>query len=347
MLTKSGHEILHNAKTKHYPNGLCKTSVCSKAIYREDGWEPVNPSPKGRREKPQNPDNPSREDSVRRAKNKVFDIAMMNSFDYFVTWTLNKEYIDRYDSVAVKEKLQSFLRNKVYRNGMKYLLIGEHHKDGAIHMHGLISGNFKLTDSGKKAKTGQPIYNMEDWKLGWSTVIPTYGENEHVAKYITKYVTKDFQKIFGNYYYAGGDIVRDAPYTLHDVDYFSLDAKEYSVPDANIGFKYLITKEDEQHDRASETDIESGIGRIFDRTADTREQSGHREILLCLYRSFCRSYGRGQVDGGNYLKRPATVLHGFTGAKIEHGDSTELYPGGESFSDMVLQRGIYERLSAR
>jgi len=253
---------------------------------------------------------------------------MMNGFDYFVTWTLNKEYIDRYDPAAVSKSLKIFLQNKVARNGMKYVLIGEHHKDGAIHMHGLISGKFKLTDSGKKTETGQPIYNMEDWKLGWSTVIPTYGEHEHVAKYITKYVTKDFQKIFGNYYYAGGDIIRDVPYTLHDMDYFSLEAKEYSVPDENIGFKYLSTKEDEQHDTATETDLESGVRRISDRTADTREQPRNSEILSRLYRSLCRSHGRGQADGGNYPERPETLLHGLTGAEIEHSDRPELYPGG-------------------
>ena len=284
MLPKCLQDITYNAKTKHYPNGLCKTSVCSKSVYREDGWEECKPVSVVR-EKPQNSDNPSRSDSVQRAKNKVFDIAMMNDFSYFVTWTLNKERIDRYDPAAVSKAVKTFLKNKVARNGMKYLIIGENHQDGAIHFHGLVSGNFKLTDSGKRTKKGQPIYNMDDWKFGWSTAIPTYGEMEHVAKYITKYITKDFQKIFGNYYYAGGDIVRDVPYTLHDMDYSRLDAEEHSIPKANLGFKYITTKEDEQHDRASQADPASGIQRISDRATNSGEQLENNRVLQLLQQS--------------------------------------------------------------
>ena len=197
-------EVCHNTKIKCYPSGLKRVTVCTAPIFREPGWEPEHNKP--RFAKPQNPDEESRADNVKRAKEKCFDIAMMNKFDYFITWTLSADKIDRYNPDEVSKQLKKFLNNMVCRYDLKYIIIPEHHKDGAIHMHGLISGNIKLKHathkkSGKPMHTtsGKPIYNMPQWKYGWSTAIETYGDTEHVARYITKYITKDFQKIFGNF----------------------------------------------------------------------------------------------------------------------------------------------------
>lgn len=232
-------EIYHNTKEKFYP-GFSKVVFCSRAIFREKGFEPVEDRVKVFKSKPKNIDNDVRDDSIRRAKEKVFDIALMNNFEYFVTWTLDQRKIDRYNPQVVSKKLKQFLNNMQKRYNMKYLIIPELHRDGAIHMHGLVSGNIRLIDSGKKTGSGHKIYNMPQWKLGFSTAIPTYGDNFAIAKYITKYITKDFCKIFGNFYYAGGDIVRDAPIKLYDTVYQNVEAKEYIVPHACLAFKYLV-----------------------------------------------------------------------------------------------------------
>jgi len=71
------------------------------------------------------------------------------------------------------------------------------------------------------------------------------GEPDHYAKYIAKYITKDFAKIFGNYYYAGGDIERNAPVEYLNTDYDAYDAydePEHYVRAIATGFKYAILK---------------------------------------------------------------------------------------------------------
>ena len=110
-------------------------------------------------------------------------------------------------------------------------------------MHGLISGDFKLLDSGKKTERGATIYNMPEWTWGFSTAIETDHNVSRIASYITKYITKDFRKIFGKFYYAGGvDLVRQAPTRLYDTNYQEVNGKEYSVKAANLGFKYVTTE---------------------------------------------------------------------------------------------------------
>ena len=233
--------IYHNTKSKVYPDGHQKITICTRPIFRDDGWEPVAPDAPGVKEsKPKDMSNEVRADSVKRAKERVFDIAYCNDFTHFITWTLDQAKIDRYDSKEVSRKLKKYLDNHVQRHDLKYLVIPEHHKDGAIHMHGLISGDVDLIDSGHTTKDGKRIYNMPQWTLGYSTAIELDQHKDRIAKYITKYITKDFAKIFGSFYYAGGHgLIRKPPVILYDTDYLSVNAEEYTVQAARLGFKYI------------------------------------------------------------------------------------------------------------
>jgi hypothetical protein len=235
-----GVAILHNTKAKIYPNGQQKITICSKPIFKNECWEPVEfADPVS---KPKNLDNEVREDNIKRAKERIFDIAMCNQFDYFVTWTLDADKINRYDADEISKKLKTFLNNKVKRNNARYLVIPEHHQDGAIHMHGLLSGDFEMVDSGKTTKDGKTIYNMPQWSLGFSTAIKLDEHKDRVSRYITKYVTKEFKKIFGSFYYAGGHgLVRKPKTELYDVDYDSFELQEYSPEGVNMWFKYINT----------------------------------------------------------------------------------------------------------
>ena len=289
----------YNTKVKVYPDGVRRVTVCSHAIFKEDGWElteikdlresadfleeikrdrvlaeiyelqkdrdlieePFGPSVFGnwgrlpseiladlkaelkKEAKPKNMTNDVRSDNLKRAKERVFDIAYCNEFTHFVTWTLNKEMIDRYDAKEVSKKLHDFLHNMQKRHNLLYLVIPELHKDGAIHMHGLISGEIDLVDSGKKTSDGKAIYNMPQWKLGFSTAIELSGDRINVAKYITKYITKDFKKIFGSFYYAGGHGLQRKPsIELCDMDYEKVKEKAFLVPAANREFKYFVVE---------------------------------------------------------------------------------------------------------
>lgn len=172
----------------------------------------------------------------RRAKSRIFDLALCNfDFRYFVTWTLSPERCDRYDYKANVRNLGQWLDNRVRRNGLKYLIVPELHRDGAIHFHGLVNDAVKLEpsetwlhpDSGRPVKFStlkrqhispddcQRVYNLADWQNGYTTAIELYGERAHSAAYVAKYVTKSEGSIGGRYYLHGGRL-REPMYAYAD-----------------------------------------------------------------------------------------------------------------------------------
>lgn len=262
ILSVPERAISHNMKIKEYPNGDCKITVASKPVFKEKGYEAVRNDV--RTPKPKNLENDTRDDSIRRAKDRASDIIRMNEFMCFVTLTFDGEKIDRSSVEDIRDKLNNFLSNQVQRSDLKYILIPEYHKkNNAVHFHGFFSGNIQLADSGTVKAKGfkkpikietakryhipleecQTVYNLPQWKWGFSTAIKTDGNNIALSKYITKYITKDVQKIFGNFYFAGGHgLKRDVPFSLTDTDYdnFEADTEVYcSVTDTS--FKYLDT----------------------------------------------------------------------------------------------------------
>ena len=172
---KTEAEITHNAKVKLYPDGTAKLIVASSPIFRAAGWEPTATQRSNAGERCGQPDERARTDSVRRSRQKVFDLAALNEWELFVTLTLDKERIDRYDPSAVAGRVKKWLDNGVQRHGWRYLLIPELHRDGAVHMHGLFSGGLRLVDSGHKTARGQTIYNLPQWRYGFTTAMEVYG----------------------------------------------------------------------------------------------------------------------------------------------------------------------------
>lgn len=190
-------------------------------------------------------DRSQRTDSIKRAIDKAFEIGLANDFKYFITLTLDKEKIDRYDRVLIYKKLRSWLCNRVQRNKMDYILFPEYHKleDGqterAIHFHGLVNAEgLDLVDSGRKTKAGQEIFNLTNWKYGFSTVIELDGRTA-IVRYVTKYITKGNEKIFGKYYLSGGKTLkREVPAEYLNLDYNEFDGQEYHIPAAGMSVKY-------------------------------------------------------------------------------------------------------------
>ena len=191
------------------------------------------------------PDAEVRSDSVKRAIDKAFEIGLSNDFQYFVTLTLDKTKIDRYDKKVIYPKLKNWLSNMVQRNHMDYIFFPEYHKqkeyekEPAIHFHGLVNASYlDLTDSGKRTEAGQVIYNLIGWKYGFSTVIKLDGRTA-VVRYVTKYITKDNHKILGKFYLSGGKTLkRSVPCDFFDVDYQTFDGQEYKIPNAGFSVKY-------------------------------------------------------------------------------------------------------------
>lgn len=157
-----------------------------------------------------------------RARKRVFDFVLGDSeLDLFCTLTLDRAKISRTEWVEIVPRLSTWLDNKVRRNGLKYVLVPEHHKDGAIHFHGCMnSAALRLEPSGIVDK-GQEVLNIVQWKYGFTTAKRIGGEQADrvkVAKYVAKYMTKDFEMVGGRYYLHGGALVEPI-YRYENTDY--------------------------------------------------------------------------------------------------------------------------------
>lgn len=131
--------------------------------------------------------------SVRRSKNVIYDVAKSNEWKWFFTLTFNPNKVDSFDYNLTTTKLSNWLKYMRKKcPDMKYLVVPELHESGRWHFHGLFANveNMKFVDSGKRDKKGRIIYNVDSYKLGFSTAT----EIEDVQKacnYIAKYITFD------------------------------------------------------------------------------------------------------------------------------------------------------------
>lgn len=145
--------------------------------------------------------------SLSRARAAVFEVAVCNPWEYFVTLTVDPEKFDRFNLDAWHRDFSQWLRNQRRLHGcaLGYLLVPEKHPtSGAWHMHGLFLGlplsrlrpfvqdeylPYKILD---KLQKGQAVYDWPGYrkKYGFCTVEPLR-DRARAASYIAKYVTKD------------------------------------------------------------------------------------------------------------------------------------------------------------
>ncbi len=241
----TSNQIQHNTRVKVYPDGTRDVMVCTRACFREAGWEAADREPKMANTLP--PDTKRGEESntcsntnraMRRARAAVREIALCNPFSYFVTLTLDKEKIDRYDMSVITRRLNNWLSNRVRRNGLAYVLVPERHKDGAIHFHGFFNNALKVVESGHHDKNGHVIYNLPAWDLGFTTAIELYGDYHSAVGYVCKYIGKQGEKPGGRWYYSGGALVQPEVH-LVDTDWEEIvpeDAHCFEVPEAAARF---------------------------------------------------------------------------------------------------------------
>lgn len=228
---------------KIYPDGSRHILVADRPIFRESGWEiadkeRVRSAPRAEAVEwlaeaedaeavECHSATASSDRSRRRARVAVRDYGLCNDFRYFVTLTLDAAYINRYDAKEVVKKLNTWLDNSVRRQGLKYVLVPELHKDGAIHFHGFFNEALEVADSGTMippnggkpkrprskaqraawaADGGHVVYNLPRWGLGFSTAIELYGRRSEAVGYVCKYISKASEKIGGRWYYSGGGL---------------------------------------------------------------------------------------------------------------------------------------------
>ena len=278
-------KLFHNARIKRYPDGSGELLIGSRPFgggdqsrlpaYLDDGEPPFIPfeslEDKAEREYAQLEREAiscteeervanaaacraaSVRRSVRRARKAVRDLARSNDWAFFVTLTLDPAKVNRYSFAEVWKHMRHWLGNNVRRKGLTYLLVLEHHKDGALHAHGFFNDALEAVDSGtmsipgRKAPVkvrsaaqraafermgGHTVYNLPDWGWGFSTAIRLYGERDAAISYVCKYIGKEMsgadgaecgtpEKIGGRWYYSGGALQRPT------VEWFDVDVREW------------------------------------------------------------------------------------------------------------------------
>lgn len=233
-------ELRCNASVKLYPDGSALFTVADHDIFQVRGYQQHRDKEREQRGSAaltpaQRADNIRR--AQRRARAAAFDIAVSSDFDLFVTLTLDQNKCDRYNAPEILRHLRYWLDNNVRRHGLRYLLVPEYHKDGAIHFHALFNDCLPLVDSGTVEYHGRPrrptsdadrqrmiddgghvVYNLPAWGWGFTTAIKLYGNLDAAAGYVVKYITKSDEKIGGRWYCSGGDIKR-ADVLSADIDF--------------------------------------------------------------------------------------------------------------------------------
>ena len=158
--------------------------------------------------------------NISRARSMIFEYAYCNSWDYFITLTVAPDKYNRYDLKSYIKDLGKFINNYCtrYHSRILYLFIPERHKDGAWHMHGLISGI--LPKHLVINKNGYLDFVLYAKKFGYCSLGPLKSHGA-VSKYIIKYVTKDLACMpFGQrlYYCSKGLNTSKVLYQFDDVD---------------------------------------------------------------------------------------------------------------------------------
>lgn len=236
---KSAGETLCNCRIKYTPKGeVLEACVASRPIFNP-GYETLEGAERAERG---SATEEGRKRAARRAKKRLFELAMCNELDTFITLTLDGKQIDRYDIRAVTKKLNVWLDNRVRRKGLKYLLVAEAHKDGAIHFHGLVNGEaLKLEDSGHRDKKGRKVFNVTDWKWGCvTTAVRVDKSYKRVCHYVSKYITKQQGEkgpLGGRYFYHGGAL-EEPKVEYYQVGEFPGGGKKYDLEEAGLTLRY-------------------------------------------------------------------------------------------------------------
>lgn len=189
--------------------------------------------------------------SISRSKQRVYEYALCNDWEYFVTFTINQNYFDRYDFNAYKKAFTKWLSNYSARKTggvkIKYVLVPELGKNGVWHFHGLMSGI--PLDHLSPFEPGEHSQQLIDENyLNWNAYEKKFGycsfgqiQNiEKVAGYITKSITKSpatqMRKLHSKLFYSTKNLARPTEigrgYNLVSID-------KYDYENEYVGSKWL------------------------------------------------------------------------------------------------------------
>lgn len=147
------------------------------------------------------------DESIIRAKSTIFELAYCNTWDFFITLTIDPSKYDRTDLKRYYKVFTQWLRDyrKKYGISISYLFVPElHEKGNAWHMHGLIAGlsidHLRLFEESEKLphsilneiRKGRQIFDWTAYreKFGYVSLSPIRS-HQGISGYLTKYITKD------------------------------------------------------------------------------------------------------------------------------------------------------------
>jgi len=169
--------------------------------------------------------------SLRRSRTQIRDLIQCNDFDLFGTITFDPQKIDRLNIDLCKKSVTQWLNHLQAKYGkFDYLLIPELDKGNALHFHALFKAyTGSMTDSGHKDNAKRIIYNLDDYKMGF-TNFSYIGSIERSATYISKYITKDTPVIQGRKRYFSSRCLKRPTRLYND----TLENPDYDIENLTI-----------------------------------------------------------------------------------------------------------------
>lgn len=169
------------------------------------------------------------QNNLTRARTTIYELALCNDWEWFITITLNPEKYDRCDLPKFRKDFSRFIRTYGKKNGLtvKYLVIPEQHAKGGWHMHGFLKGippdnlrHFTLYEKlpvylRKKLEQGFAIYDWIEYRerFGFCDIEPVrnlQAASAYVTKYITKSLDSSVKELGGHLYYASQGLNRSS-----------------------------------------------------------------------------------------------------------------------------------------
>lgn len=226
--------------------------------------------------------------SLRRSKNNVKDIILCNKFDYWCTFTFDRRKHDRYNIRHCKYVMSMWLFNqRKHSPELKYVIVPELHKDGALHFHALLAnfnGRLKYVWSEK----GRKVYNATGYRSGYTKFVElnelSTDSTSKLASYISKYMTKDFTDFYqGKRYWTSQNLERPTKVT-NGVTLFGLQKLIWNHPNKFECAEYEL----QQHKRLPGMPLEMQLqSHLFDDSPYKQPKTTVRQkrILKALLRS--------------------------------------------------------------
>lgn len=126
--------------------------------------------------------------SLSRTKRNIRALALSNNFEYFATFTVNKDVCNRYDVDICEDNLRQLFKSYKRKNkDFIYLFICEKHIKGGFHFHGLMGG---INENDLYINQNNYLSILHFDKLGFNS-ISKIRDFSKCCNYITKYISKE------------------------------------------------------------------------------------------------------------------------------------------------------------